>query len=104
MMDLSKVFSRLVVNIYDVDHAITYKCPCDKQIGFKFRDLEKHWNNNYSNLDKKDFVGAPDGQSFIDFYCPSCHLSTTIQYDLSAGGQHGEFWYTIKNLVMGIKS
>ena len=94
-------FTKLVLNTYDNVRTTKYRCVCNGQTSLQFGDFEKHWDSDFSNLEKADFVGAPEGLSYIDFYCPLCNVATTIQYSLSVGGQHGEFWFTIESVVVG---
>ena len=98
---VGKRFTKGEINRYDADRSTKYTCTCGEVIGFQFQDFERHLKNDFSNLNSADFVGASAGMSFLDFYCPSCQSPTTIQYSLSAGGQHGESWFTIENVVEG---
>ncbi len=100
-MNIEKAFSRIEINVYDLDRTTRYKCVCGELIEFKYHDFEKHWKKDFTNLREADFVGAPEGLSFLDFYCPACNRPTTVQYSLSAGGQHGECWFTIEELMVG---
>ena len=100
-MSMEESFTKIELNNYDLDRTTRYRCSCGEQVGFQFHDFEKHWKSEFSNLQKGHFVGAPEGEAFIDFYCPQCNVPTTIQYSLSAAGQHGEFWYTIQNVAVG---
>jgi hypothetical protein len=96
-MSIEDSFARLTLNAYDVDRVTRYECSCGEKISLNFEDFRKHWKSTFTNLDEGDFVGAPEGRSFLDFYCPSCKAATTIIYDLEAGGQHGEHWYNIRD-------
>ncbi|WP_126456271.1 hypothetical protein [Sulfuriflexus mobilis] len=93
------MFSRDTVNKYDDDTGTVYTCPhCGESVKFYIRDFDKHWNSKYSNLKSEDFKGAPEGKGFLDFYCQKCNTPTTVIFSLSAGGQHGEYWYTVEKV------
>ena len=94
------MFSRDSVNSYDDDTSTVYTCPhCSESVKFYIRDFDKHWKNKHSNLKTEEFKGAPEGKGYLDFYCPKCKTPTTVVFGLSAGGQHGEYWYTIEQVV-----
>jgi predicted RNA-binding Zn-ribbon protein involved in translation (DUF1610 family) len=93
------MLSRKVINHYDEDTGTVYTCPhCNESVKFYIRDFDKHWDSEFTNLEAEDFIGAPEGKGFLDFYCPKCAAPTTIIFSLSAGGQHGEYWYTIERV------
>ena len=93
------MFSRKTIYSHDDDTSTIYTCPqCNHSVKFHLRDFDKHWENKYTNLEARDFKGAPESKGFIDFYCPTCKIPTTVIFDLSAGGQHGEYWYTIEKV------
>jgi len=93
------MLSRKVINHYDDDTSTVYTCPrCEEAVKFYIRDFDKHWNSEFTNLKPEDFRGAPEGKGFLDFYCPKCATPTTIIFSLSAGGQYGEYWYTVESV------
>jgi predicted RNA-binding Zn-ribbon protein involved in translation (DUF1610 family) len=93
------MFSRNEINNYDDDTSTIYTCPhCSEAVKFYIRDFDKHWKTKSSNLEPKDYRGAQDDKGFLDFYCPKCNVPTTVTFALYAGGQHGEYWYTIEKV------
>ncbi len=93
------MFSRNVINNYDDDTGTVYTCPhCNETVKFFIQDFDKHWKSKHSNLEGEDFKGAPKGKGFLDFYCPNCQSPTTVIFSLSAGGQHGDYWYEIEKV------
>lgn len=91
------MFTRAVINNYDDEKSTIYTCPhCDNSIKFSIRDFDKHWDSCFTNLKGEDFIGAPYGKGFLDFYCPKCAVATTVRFKLEAGGMHGDE-YTIEN-------
>lgn len=92
------MFTRADINHYDDQTSTTYTCPhCNNAITFSIRDFDKNWDSCFTNLKGEDFVGAPYGKGFLDFYCPECASPTTVTFKLEAGGMHGERWYAIEN-------
>ncbi len=96
------MFSKIVINHYDDDTGTTYTCSrCSNSVKFYIRDFNKHWNSDFSNLKNENFIGATEGKSSLDFYCPKCSVPTTVIFKLEAGGMHGEYWYTIDSVQQG---
>lgn len=92
------MFTSAVINHYDDDTSTIYTCPnCNNSIKFSIRDFDKHWQSGFTNLKGEDFIGAPYGKGFMDFYCPKCALPTTVTFKREAGGMNGKRWYTIDN-------
>jgi len=93
------MFNRVTINHYDDDTSTIYTCSkCNNSVKFYIRDFDKHWKSEFSNLKPVDFIGAPEGRGFLDFYCPKCEIPTTVIFKLEAGGMHGEYWYTVENV------
>jgi hypothetical protein len=72
-----------------------YTCPnCHGKVSITRKDLEKHFNNKFSNLKESEnkeiekFIGMePDPDfSFLDFYCPDCKLKVKVYYECWLGG------------------
>ncbi len=73
-----------------------YECPrCHERVGFERKNLEKHEHQQFTNLSSEDsaridsFVAAHpiDSRSFLDFYCPGCHLGVRLYFSFWAGGK-----------------
>ncbi len=94
------MFSKNVINHYDDDTGTIYTCPhCNESVHFNIRDFDKHRDGIFTNLQAQDYQGAPEGKNFLDFYCTNCATPTTVIFNLSVGGQHGEYWYTIESVI-----
>jgi hypothetical protein len=86
-----------------------YSCDkCGQVISISFQNLNKHQFSKSTKLSENDAaemtdleIAAPELQtnSFLDFYCPTCHRPVRIYYDAWAGGNHMEAGHTIKFVV-----
>lgn len=91
------MFTRTVINHHDDNTRTIYTCPhCDGSITLSINDFDKHWDSCLTNLKGEDFIGAPYGKGFLDFYCPVCAAPTTVRFKLEAGGRRGDKQYTIE--------
>ena len=97
------MFTGTVINHHDDNTSTIYTCPhCENSITLSIKDFDRHWDSCLTNLKGEDFIGAPYGKGFLDFYCLVCAAPTTVRFKLEAGGKHDEYWYTIENVKQGI--
>lgn len=81
---------------------------CDESISLNLKDLNKHQNSEYSNLNPEDqrafneFVKSSKIEipnSFIDYYCPNCKTHIRLYYLSWAGGRHGEAGHELQIII-----
>ena len=94
--------------VEDTELRSFYECPrCHEKIGFERKNFEKHYEANFTNLSSEDarridaFIAAQPFKpgSFLDFYCPCCHLAVRLYFSFWAGGKHGDNGFDIHKIV-----
>lgn len=97
-LKIEKYFSQLQIRSGEMVRSINYQCPqCKESTDLHVRDFMRQMDSEYSCLKEKDYLPAPVGQSFLDFYCKQCNIPATIFYK---GGvnNYGISWYEVKSL------
>ncbi len=108
IIDCSEISKKSDFNNYD-DYG-TYPqadIPCAKccnSIKIHFNNLQKHSSNSFSHLRNEDqlkmniFIQLNQlttPNSWLDYYCPNCHISTRLYYESWVGGRHGEYGFRL---------
>ena len=101
IIEANEVFSKISFQ-EDIDYKTypysIYKCPvCTHELKFNMQNFEKYLMNKKSKF-SKDIQSeishyliqknVEESNSFIEFSCPQCNISTRLYYTSWAGGRY----------------